>query len=82
MRKGWQTGETTVLDLAPACEEAGAAVITVHGRTRDQFYSGTADWEIIKSVQKRLSIPLVGNGDISTPQDGEKIFNKTGCQGS
>ncbi len=81
IRKGWDSNHITALEVAKAIEEAGAKAITVHGRTRAEYYSGVADWEIIKSVKEEVSIPVIGNGDVKTPQDAEKMFNETNCDG-
>lgn len=81
MRLGFDAGSETCLELAPMVEEAGAAMITLHARTRSQFYEGHADWKMIASVKKRISIPLVGNGDISCAQDAVRMLEETGCDG-
>lgn len=79
MRKGWDENEVNVLEVAKRMEQAGAAMVTVHGRTRQQFYSGQADWDIIAQVKQALTIPVVGNGDVWAPEDGLKLINYTGC---
>lgn len=81
MRKGWDERQINAVELAQQVEKAGAAAITVHGRTRDQFYSGQADWEIIKKVKQAVAIPVIGNGDIWTPQDAGQMLLQTGCDG-
>lgn len=81
MRLGWQEGECNALTLALYCEEAGAAAVTVHGRTRDQFYSGKASWNIIGQIKDTLTIPVVGNGDIDSPETALKRWRETGCDG-
>lgn len=79
MRKGWDEKNVNALELAFAVEAAGAAAVTVHGRTRNQFYSGSADWEIIARIKENLKIPVIGNGDIRSPEDARRMFEDTGC---
>ncbi len=78
-RKGFRDGEEQAIDLAKAAEAAGASAIAVHGRTREQYYSGKADWDIIRRVKEAVSIPVIGNGDVSSGPDAEKMFEQTGC---
>ncbi len=81
MRKGWDESTVNAVDLACLAENAGAAAVTVHGRTRSQFYSGKADWGIIASVKRAVNIPVIGNGDIWTPADALRMLEQTGCDG-
>lgn len=79
IRKGWSEDECTAPDLAQVAQEAGASAVTVHGRTRDQFYQGTADWTVIGQVKERVSIPVIGNGDILSPFDVVEMMSQTKC---
>lgn len=79
IRKGWDDNTVTAVEVARRCEEAGAAAITVHGRTREQMYRPGVDLEIIKKVKEAVKIPVIGNGDIFTPFDAEKMMQYTGC---
>jgi nifR3 family TIM-barrel protein len=79
IRKGWDEQSINAVEVALIAEKAGAAAVAVHGRTREQFYSGCADWSIIKEVKQSLSIPVIGNGDIFTPQDARKMLQETNC---
>ncbi|MGI6751502.1 MAG: tRNA dihydrouridine synthase DusB [Anaerovoracaceae bacterium] len=78
-RMGWDSESINGIEFALRMEEAGASAIAIHGRTRDQYYSGRADWEFISSVKERLSIPLIGSGDIFSGEDAINIIEKTGC---
>lgn len=80
-RKGFDENNINAVEFAHIMEESGAAAITVHGRTREQFYSGKADWEIIRQVVERVNIPVFGNGDIFSGEDAKRMIEMTGCQG-
>ena len=79
IRAGFDADNINAPEMAKALEEAGAAAIAVHARTREQFYSGTADWSIIKAVKKSVSIPVIGNGDITSAEDVKRMKEETGC---
>ena len=80
-RKGWEVGKENYLDFGLMCQESGADAVTLHGRTRTQYYSGKADWEAIKKLKEKLSIPLIGNGDVFTYEDIQKMTEYTGADG-
>lgn len=79
IRSGWDENHINACEIAKICEEAGASAIAIHARTRSQGYSGKADWDIIKDVKKSVSIPVIGNGDVKTPEDAKKMLDETGC---
>ena len=79
IRKGWNDQSINAVDIAKIAEQNGASAVTVHGRTREQFYSGKADWEIIAAVKSSVKIPVIGNGDIVKPEDAVRMMNQTGC---
>ncbi len=80
-RKGFNNDIITAVDVAKICEKYGVAMITIHGRTREQYYSGTADLDIIKAVKEAVSIPVIGNGDIVDIKSAKKMFEYTKCDG-
>lgn len=79
IRKGWDKDHVNAVEVAKLIEKAGASAITIHGRTRDEFYSGTADWDIIKEIKQAVSIPVIGNGDITSAQKAKEMFEYTKC---
>lgn len=81
MRKGWDDGSVNAVEIAKIVESEGADAVTIHGRTREEFYTGTADWDIIKKVKSELSIPVIGNGDIFEAPDALKMIEYTSCDG-
>lgn len=78
-RKGWDDDSINAVEFAKMAEDSGAQAITIHGRTRAQYYSGNADWDIIEEIKNTVKIPVIGNGDIVTIEDAINIRKKTGC---
>ena len=81
IRKGFDDDHVNAVEIARIIEEAGAAAVAVHGRTREQYYSGKADWDIIRQVKEAVSIPVIGNGDVTSPERAEELVRRTGCDG-
>ncbi len=78
-RKGWDDDSVNAVEIAGIAAQEGAAAVAIHGRTREQFYSGNADWSIIKQVKRAVDIPVIGNGDIVKPEDAKRMLEETGC---
>lgn len=81
IRKGFDDEHINAVEMAKIAEDSGIAAIAVHGRTREQYYSGKADWDIIRQVKETVSIPVIGNGDVTDAFCAEKMLNETGCDG-
>ncbi len=79
IRKGWDDNSINAVEMAKIAEENGAAAVAVHGRTKEQLYSGKADWDIIRDVKQAVNIPVIGNGDVATVEDCEAMYRYTGC---
>ncbi len=81
MRIGWDHDHIYVIENAQAVERAGGQAVSVHGRTREQLYTGKADWSYIRDVKQAVNIPVIGNGDVATPEDAKRMLDETGCDG-
>ncbi len=79
IRKGWDENSVNAVEIAKIIEKSGASAVAVHGRTRSQFYNGEADWRIIREIKKAVSIPVIGNGDITCASDAGRMIDFTGC---
>ncbi len=81
IRKGFDDAHVNAVEIAKAAEAAGAAAVTVHGRTREQYYAGEADWDIIAKVKEAVHIPVIGNGDVTDGESAARLMEQTGCDG-
>ena len=81
IRKGFDDEHINAVEIARIAESAGAAAVAVHGRTREQYYSGKADWDIIRQVKEAVKIPVIGNGDVTSPEAARQLMETTGCDG-
>lgn len=79
IRKGFGAEDCNAPEIAKIVEQSGGAAVAVHGRTREQYYSGQADWEVIRQVKEAVDIPVIGNGDVFAPQDAKRMLEETGC---
>ncbi len=79
IRRGWDGQNVNAAEIAAVAWQNGASAIAVHGRTRDQYYSGRADWDIIRQVKQAVCVPVIGNGDIFSPEDARRMLDETGC---
>ena len=81
MRMGWDPDHIYAVQNAQAVERAGGKAVALHGRTRVQMYEGKSNWDIIREVKQSVNIPVIGNGDVQTPQDAKRMLEETGCDG-
>lgn len=81
IRKGFDEDHVNAVEIAKIIEDCGAAAVAVHGRTREQYYSGKADWDIIRQVREAVSIPVIGNGDVTGPESARRMLEETGVDG-
>lgn len=81
IRKGFDDAHVNAVEIAKIAEACGVQAVAVHGRTREQYYSGTADWDIIRQVKQAVKIPVIGNGDVDSPEKAKKLLEETGCDG-
>lgn len=81
IRKGWDKNNINALEIAKIIEDSGASALTIHGRTREEFYQGKADWDIIAEIKNNLKIPVIGNGDVFSGKTAKAMLDKTGCDG-
>lgn len=81
IRRGFDEAHVNAVEMAHIAQESGAAAVAVHGRTREQYYAGKADWDIIRQVKEAVRIPVIGNGDVVSPETAEAMLQETGCDG-
>ena len=81
IRRGFDDDHINAVEIAKIIEDCGVAAVAVHGRTREQYYSGKADWDIIRQVKEAVQIPVIGNGDVTSPETAIALMEQTGCDG-